>query len=265
VSEPTTFIKLDRNILSWRWYGDMNTFKLFIHLLLKANFEDREWQNKIILRGELVTSISRLSEETGLTVKQVRTALNHLKGTNEVASRSTAQYTVITILNYEKYQGGASQTANEGQTEGKQRANEGQQLKKYKKYNNNNKYKEESNKEESTDAERPATRPDVPYEKIIELYNDKCPMLPSCRTISEARKKAIRARMASGHTVEDFALLFDKTAQSSFLKGANNRNWRATFDWLVKDSNMAKVLDGNYDDHKGVSPQRKNDLDFIPD
>lgn len=35
---------------------------------------------------------------------------------------------------------------------------------------------------------------------------------------------------------------------SNFLKGQNNRNWSATFDWLIKDANMAKVLDGNYAD-----------------
>ncbi len=34
--------------------------------------------------------------------------------------------------------------------------------------------------------------------------------------------------------------------ESDFLKGKNDRNWSATFDWLIKDSNMAKVLDGNY-------------------
>ena len=68
------------------------------------------------------------------------------------------------------------------------------------------------------------------------------------KTMSERRKKAVRARMNTGYTVDDFRILFEKAESSSFLKGQNNRNWSATFDWLIMDGNMAKVLDGNYDD-----------------
>lgn len=64
----------------------------------------------------------------------------------------------------------------------------------------------------------------------------------------------IRARLRSGYTVEDFTRVFIKAENSSFLKGANSRNWTATFDWLIKDGNMAKVLDGNFDDKKGDEP-----------
>lgn len=100
------------------------------------------------------------------------------------------------------------------------------------------------------DAERPAPPlSHVPYEQIKDLYNRLCPSLPKCMAMSEARKKAVKARFSSGYTMEDFQRLFEKTEASSFLKGANSRNWRASFDWITKDSNMAKVLDGNYDDH----------------
>jgi hypothetical protein len=99
-------------------------------------------------------------------------------------------------------------------------------------------------------ADEPPTLPTsrCNYSLIQDLYNKLCPSLQKCTTLSEKRKAAIRARMSSGKTVEDFEKLFRKAEASSFLKGANNRNWRATFDWLICDSNMAKVLDGNYDD-----------------
>ena len=54
----------------------------------------------------------------------------------------------------------------------------------------------------------------------------------------------------STYTVDDFKKLFEKAEASDFLKGANDRNWSATFDWLIKDANMAKVLDGNYNKKK---------------
>ena len=72
--------------------------------------------------------------------------------------------------------------------------------------------------------------------------------------MSDSRKKAIKARLRQ-YSIDDFKCLFEKAENSSFLKGANNRNWSATFDWLIKDSNMAKTLDGNYDDR----PMQRND------
>ena len=101
-----------------------------------------------------------------------------------------------------------------------------------------------------------------PYKEITDLYNQICTDLPACVKLSESRKKAIRARLSSGYTVEDFKTLFQKTKDSSFLTGGNNRNWIAGFDWLIKDGNMAKVLDGNYDDRsqeqKATSPAPKS-------
>lgn len=88
----------------------------------------------------------------------------------------------------------------------------------------------------------------VPYESIKNLYNDVCKSYSRCTVISDMRKKAIKARFTAGYKLEDFKTLFIKAEASSFLKGINNRNWKANFDWLIKDSNMAKVLDGNYDD-----------------
>lgn len=103
------------------------------------------------------------------------------------------------------------------------------------------------------DDERPAPPPHyVPYEQIKSLYNEICTSLPRCTAMSDARRKAIKARFASGYTLEDFRQLFTKAEASSFMRGANSRNWRATFDWLLKDANMAKVLDGNYDDHQAA-------------
>lgn len=103
---------------------------------------------------------------------------------------------------------------------------------------------------EETAAELPAPpRPSVPYEAIKDFYNQVCVSFPRCTTMSENRKKAIKARFTSGYTLEDFKKVFVKAEGSSFLKGRNDRNWTATFDWMIKDSNMAKILEGNYDDH----------------
>lgn len=86
----------------------------------------------------------------------------------------------------------------------------------------------------------------VSCQQIADLYNDTCVSFPRLKTLSDTRKKAIKARLRV-YSLEDFKTLFTKAEASDFLKGSNERNWSASFDWLIKDSNMAKVLEGNYD------------------
>lgn len=100
--------------------------------------------------------------------------------------------------------------------------------------------------EDAPDYRPPTTT--APYEQIKSLYNSICISLSKCTAMSEHRKKAIKARLSSGYTLDDFRRLFEKAESSAFLKGKNQKNWRATFDWLICDANMAKTLDGNYDD-----------------
>lgn len=110
---------------------------------------------------------------------------------------------------------------------------------------NNNDNDKENYKEKDNDNDREKEK--IDYNGIVNAYNEICKSLPSVRSLSEARKKAIKARLKT-YGMEDFKLLFEKAEASSFLKGKNGNNWSANFDWLIKDANMAKVLDGNYDD-----------------
>lgn len=95
----------------------------------------------------------------------------------------------------------------------------------------------------------------VPCQAVVNLYHSICISFPSVRSLSEARKKTIKARLKT-YTLDDFKEVFTKAEASDFLKGSNNRNWSANFDWLIKDANMAKVLDGNYD-NKGGSGRKE--------
>lgn len=98
------FIALYRSLLSWGWHADPATGWLFVNLLLMANWEDGEWQGKPIKRGQLVTGRKALAAQTGLSEQTVRTSLNRLKSTNEITIASTNKFSVITIVNYGKFQ-----------------------------------------------------------------------------------------------------------------------------------------------------------------
>ena len=115
----------------------------------------------------------------------------------------------------------------------------------------NNKSNIKSNKDTSKSTATDESQEKIPYQAILEAYTNTCKSLQKCTILSDKRKSAIKARFASGYTLEDFETVFQKAESSKFLRGGNDRDWRASFDWLIKDANMAKVLDGNYDDWKG--------------
>lgn len=134
MSDKEGFIVLHRKITDWEWYTDVNTAHLFMHFLIRANYSDTSWRGIEIKRGSFITSLETLSAETGLTVKQVRIALQKLIDTGEVANKSTSKFRIITVKNYDLYQikgkqkgrqeGSlrADKRAVKGQPEGKQRA-----------------------------------------------------------------------------------------------------------------------------------------------
>jgi len=106
------FIKLYRSLLKWEWYKSPNTKIVFLHLLLKANWEDSSFRGYKVPRGSLIVGRKKLSEELGISERSVRVALNHLQMTNEVTIKTTNQFSIVTIVNWEKYQGYSEEVTN---------------------------------------------------------------------------------------------------------------------------------------------------------
>ncbi len=99
------WVMLHRKLIEWEWYDDINTSRLFIHLLLTVNHKDNNWRGINIKRGSRLTSLDKISKETNLSVSKIRTSVNKLILTHELASKSHAQHTVFTVINYDAYQG----------------------------------------------------------------------------------------------------------------------------------------------------------------
>ena len=116
------YIKLSRKILEWEWWDDINTCRLFIYCLLKANWKDGRSKGMVIPKGSFVSSIPKMSDETSLTIREIRTAISHLKSTGEVTCKSYAKYTVFTVKNYCEYQ--QSDLQNDRQATGKRHSND---------------------------------------------------------------------------------------------------------------------------------------------
>lgn len=105
--------------------------------------------------------------------------------------------------------------------------------------------KEEKEKDIEIDIDTKREKTD--FQSVVDLYHTICVSFPVVRSLSESRKKAIKARL-NAYSMDEFKTVFENAEASSFLKGTNDRNWRANFDWLIADKNMVKVLEGFYED-----------------
>jgi len=83
-------------------------------------------------------------------------------------------------------------------------------------------------------------------QQIADIFNALCPSFPSVRTLSQTRIEILKT-LLKRYSLDDFRELFVTAESSDFLKGKNERNWTATFDWLIEDQNIPKVLEGNFD------------------
>jgi hypothetical protein len=154
------FIKLHRQLLDWEWYSDLNVFRLFTHLLLTVNYEQRKWRGITIEPGQIVVSLQNLAESCGLTFQQTRTALDKLKSTNEITSKTTNNYTLITVVKWKNYQ--ENNTGNNKQITNEQHAVQQTD-------NNNLRSKEERKKERIVGTRFTLTTPPPEWIAYCEL------------------------------------------------------------------------------------------------
>jgi len=94
------FIILKKSFLDWEWYDDDNMVRLYLHLLLSANYDDSQWRGRTIERGQLITGLRKLSSETGISVQSIRTCLGRLVKSGEITIQPTNKFTIITVCNY---------------------------------------------------------------------------------------------------------------------------------------------------------------------
>ena len=120
MAEP--FIKLYRKMLKWEWYDDINTCRLFLHCLLRAEWQSGSWHGIHYEAGQFITSLPNLAKETNLSIQQVRTSLKHLISTGELTTNQQGTARIITVVKWDEYQG-ANRVPNREVTGNQQGAN----------------------------------------------------------------------------------------------------------------------------------------------
>ena len=249
------YIKLYRQITDTPVWADSDKLKLWLMCLMKATHDEKKQVvgNQIIelKAGQFITGRTALSDDFNRDVKKDRRVdgltlfrwLSLFEKMEMLNIKKTNKYSLITVLNWDKYQG--QRTSNEQQLNNKRTSDE-QQL-------NTNK------NDKNVKNDKNEKKEDICYQQIADMYNNTCVSFPRLTKLSDARKKAIKARLKT-YTADDLQKAFTLAEQSDFLKGANNRNWSATFDWMLKDTNLAKILDGNYTNNSSKMSSNEKQL-----
>ena len=223
------WIKINRKIRdNFVWDFDKPEYGLaWIDILLMANYKDNKMlvngSPVFIERGSFITSMVKLSKRWNMNRRTVKRFLDLLVSEQMITYETSKMCTTVKVSNYKAYQGFFD---NDCTTDCTQR----------KKEKNINNIKEREKEK-------------INYQEIVDLYNDTCVSLPTLVKLTDSRKRQIKARLKN-NSFDDFKKVFEKAEASDFLKGLKNsddRDWKANFDWLMKENNMIKVLEGNYD------------------
>lgn len=120
------------------------------------------------------------------------------------------------------------------------------------KVNRKKRKEKENNKETSPNGEEKKDELSLSHSQKIDwvglmnwynsLFRDK---LPAIKSMTETRKKAVKARIAQ-YGKESIRTVFNLVLQSSFLLGGNDHNWKCDFDWIFKQANYTRILEGIY-------------------
>lgn len=95
------FAKIPNDLTEWAWFNDNNTLAVYIRLILGAAWRDREYKNVYLKRGQIVTTIPQIAEQSNLTVQQVRTVIDRLKSTGKITVERTSKFSIITLNEYD--------------------------------------------------------------------------------------------------------------------------------------------------------------------
>ena len=241
------YIKLFRSMKSWQWYHNSNTKVVFLHLLLSANWEDSYYGEYFIPKGSLVTGYPKLSSQLGISIRNVRTAIKHLKKTGEVTVKVTNKFSIITIENWDKFQ--VYERSSDSQSDNQS----GSQVTVNRQSSDNIKeYKEIKNIRREEDIRSDASVPDM--EHVQEIFNKTCLFFKPCTVITKTRSDKIK-KLLKQFSFEDIKEVFEKANKTDFLQGKNDRGWSASFDWLIEIDNFVKVKEDYFGSSRPIKEQ----------
>lgn len=271
MNEDAGWIKLSRKLLQSKYYlGEKFTRPMcWIDLLLLA-----EWRSErtffhrgiqvVVKRGQIAMSLDELHKRWNLSVNTVRRRLDEMCKDGRIEWITDNVISRITIINYEKYQGTDCTQDIKVEHQESPSASSDTDIEPIEVVSQNpievaDVIEDDTNLPDLSPAKE---KTKVDCEFVLKLYHHLCPSLPKVLKLSDKRKSKIRIRFEEMDcNFEIMQTVFEKAEASRFLRGDNNRGWKADFDWIFTNStNWVKILEGKYDNNDQVTtPIIRND------
>ncbi len=228
---------LHRKLLDHPVFKNPKALQLWLALLLLAQHSESrfEWNGRFqtLKAGQLLTGRKKLSELTGIKPSTIVNILKMLESEQQINQQKTTKYTIITIVNWDKYQ---NKTTNEQQADNKLTTD----CQQSDTYNNV--------KNEKNEKKKPSVN------KLVDYWNSK-DSLPTIKAFNKKRIDKLNSRLKEEAFVTGWREAIDKVSASPFCCGQNDRGWRADVSWFLANSdNYVKALEGKYDGEKKETP-----------
>jgi DNA-binding transcriptional regulator YhcF (GntR family) len=249
------WISIHRSITeNWIWEEKpFDRGRAWIDLLMMVNHTDTKimFDGSLVevKRGQRITSIRKLSERWGWSTTKTTKFLTMLEDEQMITLKKDTKKTLVTIVKYSVYQ----DSENKKVTQKIHRSN----AEVTQKNTNNNDNTENNDDNDILSNWNPVNVCD----EVKNLFNSIAVDLPKVKALSEARKKAINARVKE-HGIDLVRDAFIMAQESDFLSGRGGDKWKASFDWIMNPNNFIKVIEGNYNNNGNGKKENKDD-DFF--
>lgn len=274
------YVKVSRAMLGSGLFKSPNVLALWMWCLLRASWKETKDQvgNEVVLLkpGQLVFKRRLAAEALGMNEYAVYRCLKSLVSRESIVTKKHNKFTIVTIVNWDSYQGLKEQCAQETHSKRQEEHSKRQET-----HSTYNKAKEEEGKkgrkkEVNTPPLPPhgdevshavacevggsqvtpvIKTPDCPHDAIVRLWNETLPELPHVRVFGEKSKTSLRSRWRASPEFQDLAWwegFFKYIRGSDFLMGRKTE-WKATLEWVLRPGNFEKVVNGNYENSDRVS------------
>jgi len=228
------WIKLHRKIEEWEWYDDANTVRVFLHILLHANHLPGKWRGIEVGAGEWITSSDGIASALGISRQNVRTSIKRLKSTSELTTKSTNRFLHVTVVNWASYQAENTSSNHPNNHPANQQPTSSQPATNQQLTTNKNEKNEKNGNTDPEDGSKTKSH------QIVDWWNS----IPKQYGIRSIRgMNSDRTRAAAKLKIHSLMEEIGKSIESADF--CHNTTW-FTFDWILKEKNLLKLLEGNY-------------------
>jgi hypothetical protein len=242
MGDTNGWIKLHRIALDHGWLRDPKLWTVWSYCLLRASHKEHKQivgrQEIMLMPGQFIFGRFEAARELRMKPSTLYDILTRVKEAGSIDIKSGNKFSVITVVNWEFYQG---------------KQDEDRQQNRHETGSKPAQTRMEEGKKDTLLSPEGSGNDNCPHKEIVCLYHEILSALPGVRDWHAGRQKKLKARWSDDSERQsldwwrDFFLYVKKCPH---LIGDNDRGWKPNLEWLVERKNFVKIIEGSYEQNK---------------